>query len=117
MRTVSPAPCTGTRSERAFLGPGADAKKHSPRGRRAAPSVRRLLDGPGQSTRELQADGAAAIADHHFGEEVVEFVDVARRQLVAAVDSPATITANGAGIRLEEAAVAAESHDGWFKTT
>ena len=38
------------------------------------------------AARELQADRAAAVADHHLAQQAVQLVDVARRQLVAAVD-------------------------------
>ncbi len=42
--------------------------------------------GPRPAARELQADRAAAVADHDLGQQRVQLVDVARRQLVAAVD-------------------------------
>src|SRR5439155_402322 len=42
--------------------------------------------GAGPAAGELQADGAAAIADHHVGEQAVQLVHMARGELVFAID-------------------------------
>ena len=44
MRAASPAPNTGLRADRAFLGPGGVVKNHPPRRRRSISSVRRLVE-------------------------------------------------------------------------